>query len=108
MKPVIREKKFYSIDGITLWPFILIRKGISGRYREVVVNHETIHFRQQQELLVIFFYVIYGLNWLLNFLRYWNSDKAYRNIIFEKEAYSHEADLSYLQNRKPFAFLKSI
>ena len=33
---------------------------------------------------------------------------AYRNISFEREAYSNEKDLSYLDNRKWFAWIRYI
>ncbi len=89
--------------GITIFPFILIDQ----RFRTdiVLLNHEKIHIRQQLELLVLPFYFLYAGNYLINLIRYRNHHKAYRNIIFEKEAYSHESNLSYLGKRKLFAFL---
>lgn len=89
--------------GITIFPFILIDQ----RFRTdvVLLNHEKIHIRQQLELLVLPFYLLYAGNYLINLFRYRNHNKAYRNIIFEKEAYSHESNLSYLGKRRLFAFL---
>lgn len=58
-----------------------------------------IHIRQQLELLIIPFYLFYALNFLINYFIYSDIYKAYRNIIFEKEAYDSDSNLFYLQNR---------
>lgn len=84
--------------GMTIFPFIFYR----GELNDTFVNHERIHLRQQIELLVLPFFVIYILHYLINFIRYANHDKAYRNIIFEKEAYSNERNLDFLKTRKWF------
>jgi hypothetical protein len=107
MNPIIKEKNFYSIEGCTFWPYIFINKELQDKRKELVINHERIHFKQQEELLVLFFYFIYGLNWFINFLWCWNSDKAYRRIVFEKEAYKYENDPDYIKNRKPYAWLSN-
>ncbi|AFD55134.1 hypothetical protein RA0C_0118 [Riemerella anatipestifer ATCC 11845 = DSM 15868] len=64
------------------------------------MNHEKIHLRQQLELLILPFFVWYGLNYLWNLIKYKNHREAYRNIIFEQEAYENQNDLEYLKNRK--------
>ncbi|MDD1540284.1 hypothetical protein FO702_12380, partial [Riemerella anatipestifer] len=46
------------------------------------------------------FFVWYGLNYLWNLIKYKNHREAYRNIIFEQEAYENQQDLEYLKNRK--------
>lgn len=84
--------------GITLFPFIFYR----GSLNDTFVNHEKIHFRQQIELLVLPFFIIYILHYLINFIRYADHMKAYKNIIFEKEAYGNERNLDYLKTRKWF------
>jgi hypothetical protein len=60
------------------------------------MNHEFIHFRQQIELLIIPFYILYLLNYLINLIRYHKHTEAYRNILFEREAYENDSNLSYL------------
>lgn len=91
--------------GIALWPFIVIRDPLL-REDVVFVNHEKIHLRQQIELLVIPFYLIYLTEYIVRLLQYRNSQKAYRMISFEKEAYEKEADLLYLRKRRLWSFLK--
>jgi len=78
---------FGNYRAITLWPFVFYKGGVGS----VMLNHELIHGRQQVELLVIPFYVIYVIEWLF---------KGYRGISFEREAYEHEDDFKYLRNRK--------
>jgi len=71
------------------------------------MNHERIHLRQQLELLVLPFFVWYGLDYLVKLIRYRNKNKAYRNVIFEREAYENEKNLDYLKSRSFWKFLKS-
>ncbi len=71
-----------------------------------VINHERIHTAQQRELLFIPFYILYVAEWLIRLLKHHSWQKAYRNISFEREAYTHGHNLDYLKNRKPYSFLK--
>jgi len=58
-------------------------------------------------MLVLPFFVIYFLNYIWNLLRYgFNHDEAYRNIIFEKEAYENQDNIEYLSKRKSFQYLR--
>ncbi len=90
---------------MALYPFMLFRnKGLMAD--TVIINHESIHFRQQQELLILPFYIIYFLHYVVNLLKYRNHRKAYFYICFEQEAYAHDTDFSYLQIRKSFAWMQ--
>ncbi|MDO7173998.1 hypothetical protein Q5N74_17545 [Mariniflexile sp. AS56] len=91
--------------GVTCYPFVFL-KTKELKQNAVLVNHENIHLKQQMEMLVVLFYIIYGLEFLLRFLLYKNKNRAYRNISFEREAYAHETDLDYLKQRKFWSFLK--
>lgn len=75
----------------------------SGRLDRYLINHERIHDAQQRELLWIFFYIIYVLEWLLRLAASRSFQTAYMRISFEREAYRHGRDLSYLNNRRMFA-----
>lgn len=91
--------------GITIFPFVFLKyKNLKDDV--VLINHESIHLRQQLELLILPFYVIYFLEFLMRLIQYRNWYKAYRNISFEREAYYNEANLDYLKNRKVWSFLK--
>ncbi len=68
-----------------------------------LVNHERIHTAQMRELGFIGFYIIYGLEWLWHLLREFSAYKAYRAISFEREAYGHGYDLTYLARRRRYA-----
>lgn len=75
-----------------------------GECDEVILNHEKIHSRQMQELLVLPFYILYIIEWLIRLIQCRNSYKAYKNISFEREAYSNQNDSDYLKKRKIFSF----
>ena len=93
--------------SITIFPFIfLLHKG--DRENRVLVQHEKIHIRQQLELLVLFFYVWYFVEFLIRYVQYKNWNRAYRNISLEREAYANEKDLYYLKKRPFWSFLKSV
>lgn len=94
-----------KINGITLFPFILLRKQ-EDLENEILINHEKIHLRQQLELLVIFFYLWYVIEYYYWFFRLKNSFLAYKTISFEREAYAQERDLNYLETRKIWSFRK--
>ncbi|WGU68263.1 hypothetical protein QIU18_00300 [Capnocytophaga canimorsus] len=90
--------------AITLYPFIFVRVW-ADKNNAVLINHERIHLKQQAELLVVFFYLWYLLDFLWKYVKYRNWNKAYRNIIFEREAYSNEQNLNYLKIRGNWWFL---
>jgi hypothetical protein len=92
-----------NFSGITLWPFLILKKK-SLKKDLVFLNHERIHFRQQVELLVIPFYLWYALEFIVRLIQYKSRYQAYRNISFEREAYSNEKDLDYLEKRSFWRF----
>lgn len=63
--------------------------------------HEYIHTIQQRELLYVFFYAVYLLEWALRLLVTHDAQKAYRNISFEHEAYANQHNFKYHHHR-PF------
>ncbi len=93
--------------GITLYPFIFLKLS-KDKDNTVFINHEKIHLRQQIEMLIILFYVWYGIEYLIRIIQYKNKKTAYRNISFEKEAYQNENNLDYLKKRRFWRFLKYI
>ncbi|WP_347924363.1 hypothetical protein [Pontimicrobium sp. SW4] len=93
--------------GLTIYPFVFLK------YRRlktdvILINHERIHLRQQLELLVVPFYLMYLVEFLIRLIQYRDWKTAYRNISFERECYLNETNLGYLKNRKPWTFLKYI
>ena len=68
------------------------------------LNHELIHVAQQKELLYIPFFIWYFIEWLMLCVKYRDRLQAYYHIRFEKEAYRHQNDLTYLSKRKHFRY----
>ena len=93
--------------GMAVFPFVLMKYDFD-KTNGVFVNHEKIHLRQQLELLIIPFFIWYVFEFLFRLIQYKNKDLAYRNISFEREAYSNEKNLNYLKNRSFFQFLNYI
>ena len=97
---------FKGFTAITLWPFVFVRK--DKKYSEQTARHEAIHWEQQKGMLIVFFYLWYGIEWLCKYIYYRNGNTAYKNISFEREAYFNQNNVAYLDKRKPYAFLKYI
>lgn len=83
---------------MAVWPFILIKDKVLLENSNIL-NHERIHFRQQIELLWLPFFIWYGVEFIIRLIQYKSWHLAYRNISFEREAYHHEADKTYLKHR---------
>ena len=103
MKKIIRIKR-HPFGGnylaINLFGFIFTLRDLDP----IELNHELIHSAQQRELLYIPFFIWYGIEWFLLYLKYRDWTKAYFNIRFEKEAYFNQSNLSYLKNRKHYKY----
>jgi len=93
--------------GITVFPFVFVKhKDLKGD--KVLINHESIHLKQQLELLVLPFYMFYFIEFVIRFIQYGNWYRAYRNISFEREAYINENNLDYLKTRSFWCFMKYV
>jgi hypothetical protein len=88
------KSKYYPFKGynaITHWPFVFYKKD-SQKMRV----HEVIHGEQQKEMLIVFFYIWYFVEWIF---------KGYDNISFEREAYDKESDPFNIMTRKRYSWL---
>jgi len=85
-----------KIGGLAILPFIFVPSHES-RGDKVLINHEMIHLRQQLELLFFGFFIWY-------FIALYR--KGYMGISFEKEAYSNQYNLNYINERKMFSWIK--
>lgn len=88
---------------INLFGVLFARLSAKGKITDVDKNHESIHTAQMKELLYIFFYIIYFLEWLVRLFITFSFNKAYREISFEVEAYDNQDNLEYLKTRKYLA-----
>jgi uncharacterized membrane protein YjgN (DUF898 family) len=96
---------FLRVSGMAIFPLILVSNKTAVN-DQTLIYHEKIHLRQQTELLIIPFYILYLLNYLINLAVYRKHGQAYLNIAFEREAYYNEANSTYLKNRKWFSWYK--
>ena len=55
---------FINISAITLYPFIISKGKMNQRMR----THEWIHIKQQRELWVVGFYLLYVWYWIKNMI----------------------------------------
>lgn len=84
---------------------VLFVRGERTRLTTVDICHETIHTEQGREMLWLFFYLWYGIEYLIRLFQYdFRQAKAYSNISFEREAYRNGRDPLYLDSRRHFAW----
>lgn len=108
---------FGSFVAMAMWPFIFCKRDLTS----IEINHEEIHGRQQRELWLIGFYILYVLFWIIEVFRcaydknrgidgiykskgYW--DRVYKANPFEWEAYRCQWVAEYLKTREKFAWWK--
>ena len=93
-----------EIGAITLFCFVYSR----GEISEETKRHETIHFQQYLETLVIGFLFIYLYDFLFAAIikRKGFTRESYLAIRFEQEAWDKDKDINYLNSRKRFSWVK--
>ncbi|MBN2812778.1 MAG: hypothetical protein JXQ80_01810 [Bacteroidales bacterium] len=92
-------------SAMCIWPFVLVRKGIHAQEKTTLLNHERIHARQQLEMLLVGFFLWYGVEYLVRLLCLRQHGIAYHSISFEKEAFANDQNMEYLKKRKPFSWM---
>lgn len=97
---------FAGYKAMNLFGVLFVRG--NARIDDITLNHEKIHTAQMKEMLYIFFYVWYVIEWFIRLFAFKGAKFAYRNISFEREAYSNDKDQDYLNTRKRFAFTRYI
>lgn len=96
---------FKGYAAINLFGLVFARKEFKPLSR-ITENHERIHTAQMKELLYLFFYLWYVIEWVIRLIQYRDSKVAYLNISFEREAYRNQNNLGYLKARKKYRNLK--
>ena len=92
-----------EIWAINLVFFVFCR----GKISEETKVHETIHYQQWLELLIIGFLILYPAFWIRNLFKGMNPAEAYRYIPFEVEAYDNQSVDNYLENRRRYEWARS-
>ena len=91
-----------TIGAITIGPLVFSR----GEMSEVTKNHEAIHWQQYLETGILGFIILYLFYWLVGLIKYRDGQKAYYQIPFEQEAYTHHEDMNYCQTRKRYSWIR--
>ena len=116
-------KGFYAMTFLK-WIFVReeYRKYDGTETYKKMLRHENTHLEQIFDFTPkcfpewlrltiggICFYSLYLLEWILKLIPCSiKKHDAYRMISFEQEAYTHENELDYLENRKRFNWIKNI
>ena len=98
-----------EIYAICLGPLVFSRGKMTAKLR----RHETIHWQQMIDLLIIGHLVLYGWDWLHGRVKYRNTwkgyksagNKAYYRTRAEQEAYGNDDSVDYLMRRRRWQWL---
>ena len=103
----VKNTKFFpqGYKAITIGPFVITKPNTVLNI--IDLQHEDIHWAQEKEMLILPFFIWYVIEFLIRLVIYRNWDKAYKNILFEQEAYAHQEDPDYIKTRKLYAWIKS-
>lgn len=95
---------FGNYKAINLFGVIFCKMDLN----DTDLNHEAIHTAQMKEMLYIFFYIWYAIEYIIIYMT--NKGKSqhehYREVSFEEEAHEYESNLAYLNYRKHYSWLK--
>lgn len=97
---------FKGFKACSIFPFIFIRKEYKGKVEPTLLEHERTHFEQQKEMLFVFFYLWYAVEWLIRFVKYRDARLAYKRISLEQECYWATQMESYHKWRKHYAWIE--
>lgn len=114
MKLVVNKIKLITgYKAMTIYKWIFVRR--PENMKQIDVNHEYLHKKQFDDLLIIFFPIWYITEFIIKLLLTFKLkpfsfdwDKAYKGLSFEQEAYKYQEDDEYLDNRKPYSWLKYV
>ena len=93
-----------SVYAFSFAFWVCCRGVMSDRTR----RHETIHYQQQLELLMVFQWILYELFHLIGLIRYRDGQQAYYENPFEREAYANDKNENYLSERPRYAWVNYI
>lgn len=105
----------FEISGLAFPLFMVVIEDYNLKWElnkkrkyKKLINHESIHIYQQLETFIIGFFILYTTEYLIKLIVYRNHQIAYKAISFEKEAFSNESNLRYLEERKLFSWIRYI
>lgn len=100
-----RNFPFGSYTTINLFGILFTKnKKLSKR----TINHERIHTEQMKEMLFIFFYLWYALEYIIIRLFHAKQNDAYHDVSLEEEAHNNDDNQYYIYLREHYAWLKYI
>jgi hypothetical protein len=95
-----------NISAFAFYPFIVLKSSHSKNDSRLI-QHERIHLKQQLELFIVPFYILYFLEFVIHYIRKFDAEKAYRSISFEKEAFDNDRNPDYILHRKILGMWRS-
>ena len=95
---------FPGFCAMNLFGILFVRNKYKGRLSSRIINHESIHTAQYEELWYIGFLPLYIFFWVKNLFKFGFNHQAYKNIPFELEANDNESSILYLSFRPKFGW----
>ncbi len=96
----------HRYNAMCVWPVLFVKPGTDLSQSNITLNHERIHARQQLEMLWLFFFLWYGIEFIVRLLQHRDRHNAYLSLSHEKEAFTNDENLNYLDRRKSYAWMR--
>lgn len=99
---------FKGYIAMNIFGIIFARKKLKSKpalQQCITINHEQIHTKQYLETLFILFLIWYVIEYVVKLCITRSTNRAYKSISFEQEAYRNETNLNYLYQRKHYKWL---
>lgn len=96
---------FGSYHTINLFGILFTKRDYLTRD---MILHEQIHTAQMKEMLYIFFYLWYGIEYIIIRFFHKKQNNAYHDVSFEEEAHDNAYNWNYLETRKHYTWFKYI
>lgn len=106
---VIRNGKFpFGVyKALNLFGVVFVRE--DKVFKDYDYNHEHIHLKQMQEMLWVFYYIWYLVEYLIlrvtGLFTGKSQREVYHCISLERETHDNEKNLDYVKTRKRYAWI---
>ena len=90
--------------AVAVWPFLIVTRNV----KSCEIQQGELGIRQQGELFVLPYLVIFALFWLIRTLQLGSSDLAYHAVPFVREIARNRYNPTYLSLREKHGWLRHV
>lgn len=96
--------KFWCGRNLVIYPFGVFYKYRTSILNNIILNQCEIQYQQQRELFVVFYLLLFLIEYLVRL--FINGEDAFSHVSFIREKNTHRNSAYYYKNRKQYSFMK--